>query len=95
MEQAGIPYLDETRLRERDRIVAPLWSSVDPDYNRALVRRIPKAEFKMESVSWLATMHPALCAGFYAHTRGSLPFAFGPVPPEQYVVYQIRRQSRR
>lgn len=95
MEQAGVPYLDDTRLRERDRIVAPLWGSVDPDYNPAMARRVPNAGFTMQNVPWLATMHPALCAGFYSHTRGPLPFAFGPVPPEQYVVYQLGRYGQR
>ncbi len=95
MEQARIPYLDDTQLREDDRIVAPLWGSVVPDYDPAMARRVPDAELTLQSVPWLATMHPSVGAGFYAHTRGPLPYAFGPVPPEQYVVYQLGHYGQR
>jgi 4-amino-4-deoxy-L-arabinose transferase-like glycosyltransferase len=33
---------------------------------------------------WIATMSPAVGAGFYASVWGPLPFAFGVVPPERY-----------
>jgi 4-amino-4-deoxy-L-arabinose transferase-like glycosyltransferase len=33
---------------------------------------------------WIATMSPAVGAGFYAAVWGPLPFAFGVVPPERY-----------
>ena len=36
----------------------------------------------------LATMHPEVGAGFFAHVRGPLPFAIGDVPPEYYGVFE-------
>jgi 4-amino-4-deoxy-L-arabinose transferase-like glycosyltransferase len=95
MEEGGIPYLDTSRLQLHDRIVAPLWGSVDPSYNPALARRVPSVELKQYGLKWVTTMHPSLCAGFYAHTRGPLPFAFGPVPPEEYAVFQAEYYDRR
>jgi 4-amino-4-deoxy-L-arabinose transferase-like glycosyltransferase len=37
----------------------------------------------------LATMDEAMGASFYAATRGPLPFAFGPVPPERVMVFSL------
>lgn len=94
MEEGGIPYLDAAKLQVHDRIVAPLWGSVDVSYNPSMARRVPDAELKQPGLPWIATMHPALCAGFYAHTRGPLPFAFGPVPPEEYAVFQVEHYNQ-
>lgn len=94
MEEAGIPYFKEERVQLHDRIVAPLWGSADPRYNPSVARRFSRLEVKRPALSWVSTMHPAVCAGFYAHTRGPLPFAFGPVPPEEFAVFQIENYDR-
>jgi len=89
MEEGGVPYLDAVRLQAHDRIVAPLYASVEANYNPAMARRVPSLELKQSGLTWVSTMHPAVCAGFYAHTRGPLPFAFGPVPPQEFAVFQV------
>ncbi len=89
MEEGGVRYLDAAKLQTHDRIVAPLWGSVEVSYDPAMARRVPGAELKQSGLKWVTTMHPALCAGFYAHTRGPMPFAFGPVPPEEYAVFEV------
>ncbi len=38
---------------------------------------------------WIATMSPAVGAGFYASVWGPLPFAFGAVPPERYHIVTL------
>lgn len=38
--------------------------------------------------AWCATMNPRVGAGFYSSIWGPMPFAFGEVKPETYVVYQ-------
>jgi 4-amino-4-deoxy-L-arabinose transferase-like glycosyltransferase len=37
-------------------------------------------------VTWISTFADSVGAGFYTHLKGPLPFAFGPVPAEQYRV---------
>jgi 4-amino-4-deoxy-L-arabinose transferase-like glycosyltransferase len=39
----------------------------------------------------IATMHPILLAGFYATGFGPLPFVFGDVPKDEYVLYQVTK----
>jgi len=41
---------------------------------------------------FLATLSPRLGAGFYVDEWGPLPFAFGRVPPERYVLLEIVRE---
>jgi hypothetical protein len=44
-------------------------------------------------VGWVTTMSPGTGAAYYAaRTRGPLPFAFGPAPPERYFVYRLMRR---
>jgi hypothetical protein len=47
--------------------------------------------FAMPACSWLATMNPLVGAGFYSHSRGPLPFVFGPIPPERFDVLRVKR----
>lgn len=50
--------------------------------------------FGVPALNYLATMDPAVHAGFYADLWGPLPFAFGQVPPDQYIVMEIRGPIR-
>jgi len=94
MQEGGVPYFNDTETGLHDRIAVPMWGSVNPQYNAHLARRAAAVEYKRGALGWVTTMHPALCAGFYSHTRGPLPFAFGPVPPEEFAVYQIEYWTR-
>ena len=38
----------------------------------------------------IATMNPAVGAGFYAAVMGPLPFGLGPLEPERYQVYEVK-----
>ncbi|HET6960914.1 MAG TPA: glycosyltransferase family 39 protein [Terriglobia bacterium] len=49
---------------------------------------------RLRACSWLSTMHPSVGAGFYSNSAGSLPFAFGRVPPEEYYVLSIVQPLR-
>jgi hypothetical protein len=44
----------------------------------------------MPGPAWLTTWNPNIGAGFYAAARGPLPFAFGPVPAENVMVYSLK-----
>jgi hypothetical protein len=40
---------------------------------------------------WLATMNAAAGAGFYSYFWGGLPYAFGPIAPEQFEIDEVVR----
>ncbi len=44
--------------------------------------------FDLPSPRWLANWNRAAGAGFYAATLGPLPFSFGHVPPEEFVIFR-------
>jgi hypothetical protein len=43
---------------------------------------------------WLHTMSNSIGAGFYASSRGPLPFALGQSPPDRYQVWRARKSLR-
>lgn len=43
-----------------------------------------------DTLTWLSTMSGAAGAGYYSDLAGHLPFAFGAVPPDQYMVLTVR-----
>ena len=50
------------------------------------------AVLELPTCKWLSTVHAATGAGFYG-AGGLLPFVFGPVPVEQYVIYRTTRTT--
>lgn len=44
--------------------------------------------------TWLTTMDSSLGAGFYLYRHGPLPFAFGKVPDEEYLVLELTDRLR-
>lgn len=48
---------------------------------------------EVPSSRWIATMQPALGAGFYADVFGPLPFTVGKVPPERYRIFEVSPPS--
>ena len=52
-------------------------------------RFVESAKLAYPACPVLTTMSVPMDAGFYASVIGSLPFAFGPVPPEEYRVMTL------
>jgi 4-amino-4-deoxy-L-arabinose transferase-like glycosyltransferase len=50
----------------------------------------PWFEYRLNASTWLATMNGFSGAGFYSDGWGPLPFAFGPVSPEKFLVYRVK-----
>ena len=50
--------------------------------------------FSLPDFPGLATMNFAVGGGFYSHAMGPLPFAFGPVPPEWFFLYDLKRPPK-
>ena len=67
-----------------------------PENNARFAGFPPDISFQKEAVlelpnrSWAATLSWQLGAGFYSSYWGPLPFAFGPAPPEHYVLVRAR-----
>jgi 4-amino-4-deoxy-L-arabinose transferase-like glycosyltransferase len=94
MEAQGARALDwrRSRLAPGDRVAIPIDNAnvvalpADAVVHRA-IRDFPVLPF-------LATLSPPLRAGFYLDDWGPLPFAFGRVPPERYVLLEVVREVR-
>ncbi len=50
----------------------------------------PRFEYEATTMTWLTTMNLSCGAGFYSDDWGPLPYAFGRVPPENYVVLRMK-----
>jgi len=88
MEALGAVPIDIKRSRPKagEKIAVPL-------KNTSLFKPKPGAASQVEVIAipgphWLTTWSGDAGAGFYAATRGPLPFAFNHVPPEDVVVYE-------
>jgi hypothetical protein len=66
---------------------------VIPKYNTSLFKfplKTTKAEiFDFDVHTWVATMNPDVGAGFYFSGWGPLPFVFGPVPSQRYLMARV------
>jgi 4-amino-4-deoxy-L-arabinose transferase-like glycosyltransferase len=90
----GMAPLDRknSQIKRGDLVVIPLSNTnvvPVPSYGIEpveVIREIP--------CRWLSTMNATLGAGFYSSVWGPLPFAFGPVPPEEYQIVRFREVPR-
>ena len=92
MEARGAQALDwrRSRLARGDRVAIPIDNAnVVALPGDAVVHR---AVLDLPVLPFLATMSPPLGAGFYLDEWGPLPFAFGRVPPERYVLLEVVRE---
>jgi hypothetical protein len=57
---------------------------------------IPRSivQIKVPASSWITTMRRDVGAGFYSHFWGPLPYYFGRVLPERYVLYELGSRKR-
>jgi hypothetical protein len=94
MEAGGGRALDWRRshLAAGDRVAIPVGNvNVVPLPSDAVVHR---SVLDVPVLRFLATLSPALRAGFYLDEAGPLPFAFGRVPSERYVLLEVVREVR-
>ena len=54
----------------------------------------PPERLDVAGCGWLGTMNADLGAGFYSDRWGPLPFAFGLVPPEEFLFLEIHRSVK-
>ncbi len=86
MQKNGASALDlqHLQLTEGDDIAMPSHNS------NVYTLKEPVAELETISVpvsGWLSTMNKDTKAGFHASLWGSLPFAFGPIPPQTVTIF--------
>jgi 4-amino-4-deoxy-L-arabinose transferase-like glycosyltransferase len=90
MESNGHKALDfkHSKLVSGDIVIVPS--------NNCFSRSLPEKDFpllqtfQVEPPRWLATMNRTLGAAFYSDIWGPIPFAVGPVGPENYYVFAVR-----
>jgi hypothetical protein len=89
LQQRGGRPLDVAKLE-----VKPGDLIVTPSNNTNLIQlkipgnHVPEV-FAPHTLRFLATQNKAAGAGFYADVFGPLPFAFGDIPPERYVLLRV------
>jgi hypothetical protein len=90
MKQLGARPVDRNDLSfsKGDAIVLPINNSfifpLPPELaTRALVREVPTSR-------WVSTLNADFGAGYYSDGWGPLPFVFGRVPPDVYIVLRAR-----
>lgn len=89
LEEGGLHCIDVNNpaAEQGDLIIVPYNQPVRKDLNSDRAR--PIAQLTIPASAWITTMHPQLGAGFYASMSGPLPYAFGPVPAEEYWVFAV------
>src|SRR5208283_2167050 len=90
MDQLGALPVDDQNFQVRlgDFVVVPENNTELAGLpNEVLVRR--EEVLKFANPSWATTISWRLGAGFYSSDWGPLPFTFGPLPPEQYILVRV------
>jgi hypothetical protein len=96
VEELGVAQFwdaNQSRCRPGDRMIIP-----ENNTNQVFPREWPLAQVArigIPTVPWLTTLHGHLGAGFYTDCAGPLPFAFGKVPPDIYLVVQVLEGTNR
>ena len=87
MELAGGKAVDMGRsyLVGGDVVIIPLNATNLYPFSPTVTTKIDNLQFTASR--WVSTMDHPLGAGFYSDIWGPLPFAFGPVDPEDYYIF--------
>lgn len=91
-DRAGLTYftpISGSEARPKDYIVSPVYRSVKVDYASHLARIDPELSRAFPVCGWLSTLDPRMGTGFYSHTVGPLPYAFGPTLPIEFKAYRL------
>ncbi|HEX6852309.1 MAG TPA: glycosyltransferase family 39 protein [Candidatus Polarisedimenticolaceae bacterium] len=90
MQELGARPLDrdEPRYHADEAVVVPVGNSYL--FPVPAERRVSRVVHAFRTLPGLTTMSARLGAGFYSDGWGPLPFAFGRIPAEEYVVYRMR-----
>jgi 4-amino-4-deoxy-L-arabinose transferase-like glycosyltransferase len=92
MERAGARPIDirRSRLEPGQLVVAPEANTNPVSFLAGSVA--PRAVILPAGApGFIATLDGRVGAGFYAHVFGPVPFYFGPVPPQRYLLLEVLR----
>jgi hypothetical protein len=92
MEAQGASALDvkHSRLQAGDCLAVPANNTSLFTVNSEVLTLREVAAVTVPGPHWLTTWSAPAGAGFYASVQGPLPFAFGPVSPENVIVYDLK-----
>jgi hypothetical protein len=90
MEKLGAKPIETPKpaFKHGDLVIYPNHGSKIGIQDLSVLTRVNKTTYVTKSN--VATMNPAVGAGFYAAVMGPLPFAAGQLEPEIYVVYEVK-----
>ncbi len=77
-------HISGTQFNTGDILFIPVNNSVTTWPDPGTVRVLETVD--CTASSWCSMNNPVVGLGFYSHFFGDLPFAFGPMPPESYIV---------
>jgi hypothetical protein len=92
MRQWGAREIDlaSTRCAPGDLLIIAWDNTNPPSVPAQSVKRL--SGVRSWQPSWVASIHRQAMAGFYSDVFGPLPFAFGPVHPDRYDVYECTEE---
>jgi hypothetical protein len=89
MEELGAKHFDGSSLKNNDVMVVPTFNSRDFNLYFPPEKTLWKKKFELPSLFGVASMNNVLGAGFYSYSWGPLPFVFGNVPNDQYLIFKL------
>lgn len=89
MEEAGANHFDGSGLKNGDVMVVSTFNSRDFNFYFPPEKTLWKKKVELDSLSGVASMNNFLGAGFYSYSWGPLPFVFGKVPKDQYLIFKL------
>ncbi len=94
MEEAGASHFDGTGLKNGDVMIVPTFNSRDFNLYFPPDKTLWKKKFELPSLFGVSTMNNVLGAGFYSYSWGPLPFVFGTVPSDQYLIFKLGTRTK-
>jgi 4-amino-4-deoxy-L-arabinose transferase-like glycosyltransferase len=89
MEEGGGKSFDGKGLRSEDIIVIPIYNSHDFNLYFPPEKTLWKKQVEFPTLFGISSMNNVMGAGFYTYSWGPLPFAFGNVPMDKYLIYKL------
>ena len=92
MQQLGAKPVDLSKMEIRvgDTVVQPENNTNKMPISPQLIASTDSLEINVNY--GISSMNGTTNAGFYAAVWGPVPFSFGPVPPERYSIYHLKRR---
>lgn len=89
MEELGAKHFDGSGLKNGDVMVVPTFNTRDFNLYFPPGKILWKKKVELPSFFGVSSMNNVLGAGFYSYSWGPLPFVFGRIPNDQYLIFKL------